>query len=204
MQRSVLPKRIAKKVFAQLSSTLITFGVIASAPFVLVSCSDKNQPNIELVQDMMVTPALKSQRLDETAPNQIGNRLPPENTVAVGAHPYPYKVAEMEKAAKELKNPMAGDLSSETLMVGQKFYETNCMICHGMKGEGGDSTSVAKMMPLKPPSLFSDKIKSWNDAEIYHLITMGRGLMGPYASHIPQQYRWQVVNYIRHLQKESK
>jgi hypothetical protein len=31
---------------------------------------------------------------------------------------------------------------------------------------------------------------------------MGQGVMGPYASHIPQKYRWQVVNYIRHLQKK--
>jgi len=28
--------------------------------------------------------------------------------------------------------------------------------------------------------------------------------MGPYASHIPQKYRWQVVNYIRHLQQTDK
>jgi len=46
----------------------------------------------------------------------------------------------------------------------------------------------------------SDKVRSYSDAHIYHVITMGQGTMGPYASHIPPQYRWQVVNYVRHLQ----
>lgn len=178
--------------------------LILTLIFTALSCSDKKQPNVELVQDMMVTPGVKSQRLDETAPNQIGNRLAPENTVPVGYAPYPYKAAEMDKAAKELKNPLAGDMSSGTLMVGQKYFETHCMLCHGMKGEGGEKSSIAAMMVLKPPTLLSEKIRGWNDAEIFHLITMGRGLMGAYASHIPQQYRWQVVNYVRHLQKESK
>jgi len=67
------------------------------------------------------------------------------------------------------------------------------------KGDGPVGTKMAKV----PPPLISDKIKGWSDGGIYHVITMGQGTMGPYASHIPQQYRWQVVNYIRQLQKQD-
>lgn len=174
--------------------------LIAMSALLVLSCTDNSQPNVELIQDMMVTTALKPMREDDQAPHQIGSRLPPENTAPVGFTPYPYG-NDAALAAKEGKNPLASDKSVETLMLGQKYYETNCMVCHGMKGQGAEGSTVAEFMALKPPSLLSDKVRSWNDAQIYHVITMGQGVMGPYASHIQQKYRWQVVNYIRSLQK---
>ena len=95
-------------------------------------------------------------------------------------------------------------MSVETLMTGQKMFETHCMVCHGMNGGGGENTSVGQMMALKPPALTSAKILGWNDAQIYHVITQGQGVMGPYASHVPQKFRWQLVQYVRHLQKQAK
>lgn len=167
------------------------------------SCSkDVSRPNIEVIQDMMESPAIKPQEYDETSPNHSGMRVPPEGTQPVGF--IPYKYAKDFTASSKNANPMTGDFSEETLAVGLKFYQTNCLICHGANGEGGDKMSVGAKMALKPPSLKSEKITKWSDGQIYHVITMGQGLMGPYASHIPQKYRWQVVNYVRHLQKESK
>ncbi|MNT30857.1 hypothetical protein D3C72_1666710 [compost metagenome] len=58
-------------------------------------------------------------------------------------------------------------------------------------------------MSLKPPALLTDKVKAWPDGHLYHVITVGQGVMGPYASHIPQSVRWQVVNYIRFLEKQD-
>ncbi|MNT03638.1 hypothetical protein D3C72_1381850 [compost metagenome] len=74
-----------------------------------------------------------------------------------------------------------------------------------MKGEGGVAaqSSVSEKMALKPPSVLSDKVRAWPDGHLYHVISVGQGVMGPYASHIPQKYRWQVVNYIRFLEKQA-
>jgi mono/diheme cytochrome c family protein len=173
--------------------------VVAVLSFLmLASCSDKSRPNIELIQDMMEQDPVKSQEPDGTFANNIGSRVPPEHTIPVGFKPYRY-TSDIE-GAKNNKNPLAGDFSPETLMIGQKFYVTNCALCHGetLKGDG----SVAEKMPNKPPALDTDKIKGWTDGQVYHVITVGQGMMGAYASHIPQKYRWQVVNYIRYLQKK--
>src|SRR5690606_38456108 len=116
--------------------------------------------------------------------------------------PYPY-ANDMEGATAN-RNPIAGQMTQEILTVGQKYYNTQCAVCHGFKGEGGAQLSLSEFMPLKPPTLMSDKVVSWTDGHLYHVITMGQGVMGPYASHIPEEFRWQVVNYIRHLQKEVK
>jgi mono/diheme cytochrome c family protein len=168
----------------------------------LTACHDKSQPNVELIQDKMESPAIKPQEYDENSPNHAGMRVPPEGTEPVGFIPYRY-AKDIEGAAKNV-NPLAGDFSEATLKVGLKYFTTNCAICHGDHAEGGAKLPVGSKMALPPPSLHSDKIMGWTDGQIYHVITMGQGVMGPYSSHIPQRYRWQVVNYIRTLQKENK
>ncbi|MFN3454208.1 MAG: c-type cytochrome [Pseudobdellovibrio sp.] len=165
---------------------------------VLSGCTDKSKPNVELIQDMMENPAIKSQEYDEASPNHAGMRVPPEGTQPQGFEPYKY-ATDIEGAAKNV-NPIAGQFTEENLKTGIKYYTIHCAICHGAQGEGGEKLSVAETMALKPPAVTSDKIKGWTDGQIYHVITMGQGVMGPYASHIPAKYRWQVVNYIRHLQ----
>lgn len=159
---------------------------------------DKSKPNFELIQDMMESPALKSQEYDEDAPNHAAMRVPPEGTQPRGFEPY--APADFE-VAKALKNPMVNDFSEETLKTGIKYYTIHCTICHGAQGEGGEKAAVADKMALKPPSLLTDKVKGLADGQLYHIITKGQGVMGPYAAHIPQKYRWQVVQYVRHLEK---
>ncbi len=169
----------------------------------LAACSlDKSKPNIELIQDMMESPAIKAQEYDPTAPNGISSRVPPQGTVPKGFEPY--APGNNFEASTSLKNPLAGEMSEEVLSVGMTHYNTQCMVCHGQVGEGSAKSTVAEFMALKPPTLLSDKIRGWTDGQIYHVITIGQGVMGGYAHHIPQQERWQVVNYIRHLQKDSK
>lgn len=157
-----------------------------------------NKPNVEIIQDMMEQPAVKAQKQDDFFANGISSLVPPEHTQPVGKKPYPFG-ADIAKALTQLKNPIAGDLSETVLLTGQKYYNTQCMVCHGAKGLG-DGALKAKY-PLPIPSLVSDKIKSWPDAHIFHVITVGQGVMGAYGSHVPENVRWQLVNYIRHLQK---
>lgn len=182
---------------------LTTLALLGTA-VVFTSACDKSKPNVEVIQDMMETPALRAQSYDEASPHHSAMRVPPEGTVPVGFAPYRYK-GDVEGAAKNLQNPYAGKMDADTLLVGQKFYETNCTVCHGMHGEGGEAARsvVSAKMALKPPTLNSDKVRAWPDGHLYHVITEGQGVMGPYASHIPQAYRWQVVNYIRFLQKQA-
>lgn len=170
---------------------------------ILTGCNiDKSKPNIELIQDMMESPTIKPQEYDENSPNHSGMRLPPEGTQPQGFTPYRF-ATDLAGAAGN-KNPLSGKMDEDTLKVGIKFYTIQCALCHGAKGEGGQNNSIGEKMALKPPPLTSDKIKGWTDGQIYHVITVGQGMMGPYASHVPEKYRWQVVNYIRHLQQVEK
>lgn len=189
------------KVF-QINRPILISAFALAMGFALSACnSNKGEPNIELIQDMMDSPSVKAQEYDEFFADHAGGaRVPPEHTVPVGFKVY--RAGMDPEKAKADRNPFSGDNSDEVLLTGQKFYETNCLVCHGAKGLGDGPVSLK--MPNKPPSLISEKIKGWSDGQIYQVIVVGQGLMGPYASHIPQKYRWQVVNYIRFLQKDAR
>lgn len=160
------------------------------------------EPNVELIQDMMVQDAIKPQDFEPGNVDKSASRLPPDNTVPVGYKPYPYHLDAIA-AAKALKNPIAGDMSPEVLKLGRTKFDTYCAVCHGYEGKGDGP--VAPKMALKPPPVISDKIIGVTDGAIYHIITDGQGVMASYAYQLVDEHdRWAIVNYVRSLQKLAK
>ena len=146
----------------------------------------------------MVSPAYKAQ--DQLGNGESSMRMPPENTQPIGKKRYPYGPGDIDKASRELKNPIANQLTSSILERGQNRYKIYCGVCHGLGGQG-DGT-VAGKMPVRPPSLVSSQVKSYTDGYLYHVIVHGKGVMGSYANQvIKEDDRWAIVNYIRSLQK---
>lgn len=166
----------------------------------LVSCNGgKNQPNIELVQNMMDQESIKAQDWDQKQPGKAMMLLPPEGTVPKGFKPYLYSGKPIQ-AQENLKNPIADNFTPEILEVGKKHYTVFCGVCHGATGAGDGL--VGTKMTVKPPSLLTAKIKGYNDGRIYHIITDGQGVMSSYATQIKSsEARWAIVNYVRTLQK---
>lgn len=176
-------------------------GILGVSVILLSGCTDHSKPNVELIQDMMENPAVKAQEYDGNSNGQIGLRVPPDHTVPQGFTPY--KCSKDIECATGNVNPIAGKDDTETLLLGQKFYDTNCASCHGFKGLGDGQVNL-KLVAKPAPPLVSDKIKGWTDGQIYHVISEGQGMMLSYASHVPQDKntRWAVVNYIRSFQKK--
>lgn len=177
---------------------VVVFISLLVAPFLTGCNAGKNQTNIELVQAMMDMESIKAQDWDPKNPGKPAMLIPPENTVPIGKPPYAYK-GDPNGAEKNLKNPLAGNSSPETISRGKKYYEIYCKVCHGASGKGDGL--VAEKMMLKPVNLTGDLVQKLNDARIYHTITDGKGLMGSYANQIHDSMdRWAVVNYVRNLQ----
>jgi mono/diheme cytochrome c family protein len=173
--------------------------VAALLGLILAGCSaGPNQTNVELIQDMMDQKNLKSQDYDEFR-KMPSNMMPPKGAIPRGHTPYQFAGKPLDAEAK-LVNPLSGAEFEKSLVEGKAKYQVYCSMCHGQTGLG-DGT-VAQYMPLKPPSLVSDKVRNFRDGRIYHIITDGQGVMGNYATQIhKEEHRWAIVNYIRSLQK---
>jgi len=169
--------------------------ILAASSFVFVSCTN-NQPNVELIQDMMESPAVKAQDYNPKRPGEMANRVPPEGTQPIGHIPYKFK-GKAEEAEKILVNPIPG----RELERGKVLFETYCFVCHGVEADGKGPVAAKFQVPV--PSLKSDKVKNFKDGRIFHIITDGQGVMSSYESQVQiEQDRWAIVNYVRSLQRK--
>lgn len=100
-------------------------------------------------------------------------------------------------SANNLTNPLTGDKAATES--GKKTFNALCVICHGPKGKG-DGMGGAGLTP-KPSNLSSEKVQSQTDGAIFWKLTNGRPPMASYETIIPEKNRWELINYIRTLQK---
>jgi len=105
--------------------------------------------------------------------------------------------------AAKIKNPVAA--TSESIAAGKKTYDSYCAGCHAPDGVGGLILSITEDKGLPPPATLNDD--QWDhgssDGEIFAVIRDGVGpdyVMGPWKDRLPEQERWNLVNYIKSLQ----
>jgi mono/diheme cytochrome c family protein len=162
------------------------------------ACSTKSQPTLEYMPDMSYGPRVAAQHEDPTRPGESVMREPVPGTVPRGFAPYRYDTADSLLAQAELVNPLPR--SADVLARGQRVYMTYCVVCHGEKGDG--QGYIVPKFPM-PPSLSSYKVRTWNDARLFHVITRGQNLMPSYASQILPEDRWAAIHFVRALQRAA-
>ena len=157
--------------------------------FFLLTAFDRSKPPIQFFPDM------KDQKIVKP---QTAILEPPEGTVPRGERSYMF--TDPDVAEKKLKNPLPA--TKHHLIRGQFIYNVYCLPCHNSDGAGFGP--VVKKGFAPPPPLFSDKVKSWKDGKIFHVISAGQGIMPSYAAQISPLDRWTCVLYVRALEKAHR
>lgn len=103
------------------------------------------------------------------------------------------------KIFDSIKNPVPADDAS--IRRGQLVFEHNCIFCHGPEGRGDGP--VGKIFLPTPANLTSDDVKHDSDGRIFYYITVGPSTMPSFANRLSTQERFDLINYIRFLQKKS-
>jgi mono/diheme cytochrome c family protein len=98
-------------------------------------------------------------------------------------------------SADKIANPMKNDANAAES--GKGIYKVLCVVCHGAKGKG-DGVAGAGLTP-KPTNLTTTEVQSQTDGAIFWKITEGRPPMASYKTSIPENKRWEIINYIRTL-----
>ncbi len=193
--------------------------VLAIAAVLLVGCNYRgNKSGIHWFLDMHDSIAVEAQEEDYTTYHVVkganwergadgadafggpgsGIRVPPEGSVPREYEPYPFAASDFA-GASSLRNPLPR--TEDVLARGQNRYNTYCAVCHGVTG-AGDGPVVPRFPDM--PALTSEKIAGWSDGEIYHIISVGRARMRPYAYQLPPNDRWAVIHYTRLLQQKAQ
>ena len=126
-----------------------------------------------------------------------GMRNPVPGTVARGHLPYLYK-GMPDSSVKFTANPLP--VTPEILEKGKSRFNTYCSPCHGYYGKG--DSRLNGQFP-NPPSLHSDKVRNWQDGNIFHVVMNGQNVMPSYAKQISSDDIWAIIHYIRALQRSQ-
>ena len=180
---------------------LLSFFIIAILIF--SACDkDRNHSGHSYFPDMVDSRAYESYTSNPNFADSLTARLPVVGTIPRGIIPYDLEKSDenRELTGQNRLNPII--INDENLKIGKEKYEVFCIYCHGEIGNGQGFLVTSGRYPYKAADLLSDKMKKAPDGEIYHVISVGWGIMGAHASQINQEDRWRIAAYIKNkLQK---
>lgn len=177
----------------------------------LTSCRDaKKYPGYEYFPDMYRGPAYETYAPSNLSADSVSARKPAEGSIPRGFIPFNYATdnAGYEKAGMEAINPL--EANKQNLEEGKRLYNIYCANCHGSEGAGDGNLVSSGKFPGAPPSYATGNssrggaMRDLSDGKIYHTITNGLNLMGPHAGQLLPEQRWQVVMFVRELQKAGQ
>lgn len=133
----------------------------------------------------------------EVQPLAAAPRVTPADTLPVHGGEPPMS---REQAAATLHNPLTP--TPTNLEHGKVLFMNNCAPCHGAGGAGNGS--VAHLLSRPPTDLVSRPEGDQVDGYIYGTIRDGGIVMPAYDDAMSIDERWQVVMYLRALQRAAK
>ena len=84
---------------------------------------------------------------------------------------------------------------------GEERYNIYCAVCHGAVGDGDSMTKKYGMLTVA--NLNDQRLVDYTDGQIYDVVKNGKGLMLGYADRLSVEDRWNVVLYVRALQRAA-
>ena len=142
------------------------------------------------IRDMRQTVAIGTQRTTWGAPDSL-------TVPTIGRDPYMDDIPPYELAAAKLVAPPSDEPS---VARGDSLFHTICWTCHG-KTLIGDGPVSAKFIP--PPDLLAEATRGRADGYIYMYMRHGGAVMPSYGNAVSSHDAWDIVHYIRHMQKVS-
>lgn len=166
------------------------------------SCDrDRNTTGWSYFPDMEESQAYETWSPNPYMPGGKQMAGPVEGTVATHEHAYHFvKTPEDELRAASLPNPHAGEFNQEHA---QMLYDRYCIVCHGAGGDGKGILFSSGKYPIPPANFHLERAMNKTDGQLFHNIRAGFGVMGPHGPMMSVDDSWQLVNYIRHLQKQD-
>lgn len=163
-----------------------------------VSCDvDRNHPGYSYYPDMQDSRAFEPYSSNPNFDDGLSLRTPPEGTVPREMIPFRFEktIESRQLAGQTVFNP--DEMKLRDVNEGKKLYKIYCYNCHGLKGNGKGFLFTSGKYPYSPRSLITDVMKATPRGEIYHVITVGFGVMGAHGPQIKPKDRWKIIEYVK-------
>ena len=105
---------------------------------------------------------------------------------------------QFDKINAQSQNWVASKSSSDLI---NPFKGNEKATAEGKKGKGNGIAGVA--LKPKPANFLAINVVNETDGEIFWKLTEGKSPMASYRETLNENQRWQLVNYIRNLEKNK-
>lgn len=106
--------------------------------------------------------------------------------------------AAVSKAQEQ--NPVKASLA--VIEEAGRYYRYDCEMCHGTDGSGKGDLAQDMKLDMRDWRT-GDVIEKMTDAEIFNIVTKGKGKMVPEGERVKPEIRWSLVHYVRLLARKG-
>ena len=160
------------------------------------------QPNREFIPEMVRTPRYNAYSPNPNFADGKTLQRPVAGTIPRGYLQLHFSPTSEDaiRAGNTLLSPVSPD-DAQTIARGKVIFSNFCSPCHGALGKG-DGLVVQRGYPA-PPSLYAENARNIKDGQIFHILSYGQKNMPAYAAQLSQEDRWNVIAFVRSLQKQD-
>lgn len=209
------PPPIAFKWFAWIAISLL---LIPPALVAYARYNRPEQPRLHPIQDMDNQPRYKSQQVHPLMADGRAMRPPVQGTVARGDWPTDPHFAQ---GGEIVRDPNDGQLrmqwyddfpdgvvvSESSIRRGQQRFMIYCAPCHGYDGHGKGIVNQRALELqqgwITATDLHSQTVRDREDGHIFNTIRNGIRSMPGYRDQISPEDAWNIVSYVRALQRST-
>ncbi len=133
-------------------------------------------------------------------PNEMNMREPVPNTVPRNKNGYlPYRLVQADILIGDERASPLDTADARVIADGKVLYSRYCQHCHGSKGKGfeGDGKVNEKLPGIA--NLTTDRYAEITEGHIFHVITVGQGLMGAHGSQVSPEDRWKIARFVKEV-----
>jgi len=178
----------------------LAFLVVATVSILGFRGETSRKPPLEVFPDMDRMPKYMPQSESAFFADGRTDRHPPEGTVARGAYrDDPYLATGREGEGFGDGFPI--EVTSVAMERGRENYNVYCAVCHGQAGDSDSMTRKYGMLAVA--DLTAARFVDYPDGQIYDVIVNGKNTMMGYADKLDVEERWEVVLYLRALQRAA-
>ena len=158
------------------------------------------RPPLEVFSDMDRMPKYQPQAKSAFFADGRTDRLPVDGTVARGTY-YENEYYSTGESGEEFGSGFPIEVDYDSISRGEERYNIYCAVCHGAAGDGDSMTKKYGMLTVA--NLTEQRLVDYTDGQLYDVVKNGKGLMLGYADRLTVEDRWNVVLYVRALQRAA-
>lgn len=174
--------------------------VVILSGMLLFSCDrHRNMPGYDFMPDMVYSRAFDAYSENPVFKDSITNQMPVYGTMPRNMVAFRYTVLPENRLLAGQTLLSRDQMAMKHVFEGKKLYTTFCVNCHGEKGKGDGFLVTSKKLPVtvKVGDLTVERLVNASRGELFHVVTVGYGLMGSYGATLSERDRWKIVEYIK-------